>query len=62
MLAYVFWHWRRGDVPPDRYEELQRRFHAVLQAAGVQIGATYPAPIVDLAESRRAALAAYQSL
>ncbi|HET7599509.1 MAG TPA: hypothetical protein VFK09_04420 [Gemmatimonadales bacterium] len=35
MLAYVFWHWRRGDVPPDRYEELQRRFHAVLQAAGV---------------------------
>jgi deoxyribodipyrimidine photolyase len=34
----------------------------VLQAAGVQIGATYPAPIVDLAESRRAALAAYQAL
>ena len=35
---------------------------AVLQAAGVQIGSTYPAPIVDLAESRRAALAAYRSL
>jgi deoxyribodipyrimidine photolyase len=34
----------------------------VLKAAAVQIGATYPAPIVDLAESRRAALAAYQSL
>jgi deoxyribodipyrimidine photo-lyase len=35
---------------------------AVLHAANVQIGATYPAPIVDLTESRRAALAAYQSL
>jgi len=35
---------------------------AVLQAARVQIGATYPAPLVDLAESRRAALAAYQAL
>jgi deoxyribodipyrimidine photo-lyase len=35
---------------------------AVLQAAGVQIGSTYPSPIVDLAESRRAALAAYRSL
>jgi deoxyribodipyrimidine photo-lyase len=35
---------------------------AALQAAGVQIGSTYPAPIVDLAESRRAALAAYQAL
>lgn len=35
---------------------------AVLQAAGVRIGSTYPAPIVDLAESRRAALAAYRSL
>jgi len=35
---------------------------AALQAAGVQIGSTYPAPIVDLGESRRAALAAYQSL
>jgi deoxyribodipyrimidine photo-lyase len=35
---------------------------AVLQAAGVKVGSTYPAPIVDLAESRRAALDAYQSL
>jgi deoxyribodipyrimidine photo-lyase len=35
---------------------------ALLQAAGVQIGASYPAPIVDLANSRRAALAAYQAL
>jgi deoxyribodipyrimidine photo-lyase len=35
---------------------------AVLRAADVQIGSTYPAPIVDLAESRRAALAAYQAL
>jgi deoxyribodipyrimidine photo-lyase len=34
----------------------------VLQAAGVQIGSTYPSPIVALAESRRAALAAYRSL
>ena len=35
---------------------------AVLAAAGVRVGSTYPAPIVDLAESRRAALAAYQAL
>ena len=35
---------------------------AVLQAAGVTIGETYPPPIVDLAESRRVALAAYQAL
>ena len=34
----------------------------VLHAAGVQIGSTYPAPIVGLAESRSAALAAYRSL
>jgi deoxyribodipyrimidine photo-lyase len=34
----------------------------VLKSAGVQIGSTYPWPIVDLAESRRAALAAYQAL
>jgi deoxyribodipyrimidine photo-lyase len=39
---------------------LQRR--RLLHAARVQIGATYPAPMVDLAESRRAALAAYQAL
>jgi deoxyribodipyrimidine photo-lyase len=35
---------------------------AVLAAAGVRIGSTYPAPIVDLAESRRAALAAYRAM
>jgi len=35
---------------------------AILEAAGVRIGANYPAPIVDLAESRRAALAAYRAL
>jgi deoxyribodipyrimidine photo-lyase len=35
---------------------------AALQAGGVHIGSTYPAPIVDLAESRRAALAAYHAL
>ena len=35
---------------------------AALQAAGVRIGSTYPAPLVDLAESRQAALAAYQAL
>lgn len=35
---------------------------AVLEAAGVRVGSTYPAPIVDLAGSRRAALAAYQAL
>ena len=30
MLAYVFWHWRRPDVPPHDYERLQRSFHAAL--------------------------------
>jgi deoxyribodipyrimidine photo-lyase len=35
---------------------------AALQAAGVRIGSTYPAPLIDLAESRQAALAAYQAL
>jgi deoxyribodipyrimidine photo-lyase len=35
---------------------------AALQAGGVHIGSTYPAPLVDLAASRRAALAAYHSL
>jgi deoxyribodipyrimidine photo-lyase len=32
---------------------------AVLAAAGVELGVTYPRPIVDFAESRRAALDAY---
>lgn len=33
MLAYVFWHWPRGDVPAADYETAQRRFHAALAAA-----------------------------
>ena len=33
MLAYVFWHWRRPDVPAVSYEALQRRFHAALGEA-----------------------------
>jgi hypothetical protein len=32
MLAYVFWHWRRADVPAASYESVQRRFHAALGA------------------------------
>jgi deoxyribodipyrimidine photo-lyase len=35
---------------------------AVLAAAGVTLGETYPAPIVDHAKAREAALAAFQSL
>jgi deoxyribodipyrimidine photo-lyase len=35
---------------------------AALEAASVRIGSTYPAPLVDLAESRQAALAAYQAI
>ena len=33
MLAYVFWHWRRPEVPAAAYEALQHRFHAALEAA-----------------------------
>ncbi len=33
MLAYVFWHWRRPQVPAASYETLQRGFHAALAAA-----------------------------
>jgi hypothetical protein len=33
MLAYVFWHWARADVPGAAYEALQRRFHVALAAA-----------------------------
>jgi hypothetical protein len=33
MLAYVFWHWRRPDIPAATYEALQRRFHAALGAS-----------------------------
>jgi deoxyribodipyrimidine photo-lyase len=35
---------------------------AALAAAGVVLGSTYPAPLVDLAQSRQAALAAYQAI
>ena len=34
----------------------------ILQEAGVELGTTYPKPIVDLKQSRDAALAAFQSL
>jgi len=35
---------------------------AALAAAGVRIGSTYPAPLVDLTTSRQAALVAYQAI
>jgi deoxyribodipyrimidine photo-lyase len=35
---------------------------AVLEAAGVHIGQTYPAPIVDLKQSREQALDAYRAM
>jgi len=34
----------------------------VLSSAGVALGSTYPAPIVDLRESRLAALSAYERI
>ena len=34
----------------------------VLDAAGVRLGETYPRPVVDLKESREAALAAFSAL
>jgi deoxyribodipyrimidine photo-lyase len=34
----------------------------VLRSAGVRIGATYPAPLVDLKQSRQQALAAYRAM
>jgi hypothetical protein len=34
MLAYVFWHWRREDVPPERYRGQIRDFHASLARRG----------------------------
>ena len=34
MLAYVFWHWPRPDVPRDEYERRQRAFHASLARSG----------------------------
>jgi hypothetical protein len=32
-LAYVFWHWKRQDVPVAEYEARQRAFHAALAAS-----------------------------
>ena len=34
----------------------------ILAAAGIELGRDYPAPIVDLAESRREALAAWEAI
>ena len=34
MLAYVFWHWRRPDVPAAEYVARQRAFHASLATSG----------------------------
>ena len=34
----------------------------VLKDAGIKLGETYPAPVVDLAESRKRALDAFSSL
>jgi hypothetical protein len=31
MLAYVFWHWPQGDVPPDEYESSLIAFHERLR-------------------------------
>ena len=48
---------------PDRY--LHRPWEspaAVLRAAGVHLGRDYPRPVVDLAETRRAALAAFEHI
>lgn len=33
VLAYVFWHWRRDEVPAPQYETLQQRFHQALAEA-----------------------------
>lgn len=48
---------------PDRYLYAPWEApHAVLRAAGLRLGETYPRPIVDLKHSREAALAAFKSL
>ena len=33
MIAYVFWHWRKHDLPAGEYEKRQRDFHAALGSA-----------------------------
>jgi deoxyribodipyrimidine photo-lyase len=48
---------------PDRYlHQPWTAPQAVRHAAGVRLGENYPQPIVDLAQSRREALEAYQAL
>jgi len=48
---------------PDRWiHEPWAAPEAVLQRAGVQLGVTYPRPVVDLGESRRRALRVYSDL
>lgn len=32
MLAYVFWHWKKPDIPVEEYESRQRAFHIALAA------------------------------
>lgn len=33
MIAYVFWHWKKSEVPAQEYERRQRDFHAALAAS-----------------------------
>ena len=51
-----------SDLDATTSAQLARARRAALQAAGVRIGQDYPAPLVDLAESRAAALAAYKAI
>jgi hypothetical protein len=32
VLAYVFWHWKKINIPTEQYESRQRAFHAALAA------------------------------
>ena len=43
-------------------ERTLRNVEAVLRAAGVTLGRNYPQPMVDLGESRKQALAAYEKI
>ena len=48
---------------PDKFVQCPWEAPAdVLQEAGIELGKTYPSPIVDLAESRQRALDAYATL
>jgi len=33
VLAYVFWHWKKPEIPIEEYERRQRAFHAALAAS-----------------------------